>query len=71
MKNNSTLNGKVIRVMWSHRDSDGRKSGIANVFVKVHTSTVCMETFKSFSCSLLFLKLILIEIGFGIMTELS
>ncbi|KAL3839731.1 hypothetical protein ACJIZ3_024322 [Penstemon smallii] len=34
VKNHSTLNGKVIRVMWSHRDSDARKSGIGNVFVK-------------------------------------
>ncbi|XP_057984300.1 polyadenylate-binding protein 7 [Malania oleifera] len=33
-KNNSALNGKVIRVMWSHRDPDARKSGIGNVFVK-------------------------------------
>lgn len=29
------LNGKVIRVMWSHRDPDARKSGIGNLFVKV------------------------------------
>ena len=35
MKNNSELNGKVIRVMWSHRDPDARRSGIGNVFVKV------------------------------------
>ncbi|CAA2970445.1 polyadenylate-binding 7 [Olea europaea subsp. europaea] len=34
MKNHSTLNGKVIRVMWSHRDPDARRSGIGNVFVK-------------------------------------
>ncbi|KAL6133509.1 hypothetical protein ACLB2K_065744 [Fragaria x ananassa] len=34
MKNNSELNGKVIRVMWSHRDPDARRSGIGNVFVK-------------------------------------
>ncbi|XP_059667528.1 polyadenylate-binding protein 7-like [Cornus florida] len=33
-KNNSTLNGKVIRVLWSHRDPDARKSGVGNVFVK-------------------------------------
>ncbi|CAI9760644.1 unnamed protein product [Fraxinus pennsylvanica] len=34
VKNHSTLNGKVIRVMWSHRDSDARRSRIGNVFVK-------------------------------------
>ncbi|KAA8516633.1 hypothetical protein F0562_016861 [Nyssa sinensis] len=34
VKNHSTLNGKVIRVLWSHRDPDARKSGIGNVFVK-------------------------------------
>ncbi|CAL5419803.1 unnamed protein product [Camellia sinensis] len=33
-KNHSVLNGKRIRVMWSHRDPDVRKSGIGNVFVK-------------------------------------
>ncbi|RDX82040.1 Polyadenylate-binding protein 7, partial [Mucuna pruriens] len=34
LKNNSYLNGKVIRVMWSHRDPYARKSGRGNVFVK-------------------------------------
>ncbi|XP_027363185.1 polyadenylate-binding protein 7-like [Abrus precatorius] len=34
LKNNSYLNGKVIRVMWSRRDPDARKSGRGNVFVK-------------------------------------
>ncbi|KAL2481321.1 Polyadenylate-binding protein 7 [Abeliophyllum distichum] len=34
VKNHSTLNGKAIRVMWSHRDPDARRSGIGNVFVK-------------------------------------
>ncbi|KAL3646821.1 hypothetical protein CASFOL_009365 [Castilleja foliolosa] len=34
VKNYSSMNGKVIRVMWSHRDSDARRSGIGNVFVK-------------------------------------
>lgn len=33
--NHSVLNGKAIRVMWSRRDADARKSGIGNVFVKV------------------------------------
>ncbi|PIN08952.1 Polyadenylate-binding protein (RRM superfamily) [Handroanthus impetiginosus] len=34
VKNHSKLNGKAIRVMWSHRDPDARRSGIGNVFVK-------------------------------------
>ena len=33
--NHTALNGKPIRVMWSHRDPDARKSGIGNLFVKV------------------------------------
>ncbi|XP_077233411.1 polyadenylate-binding protein 7-like [Tasmannia lanceolata] len=32
--NHTPLNGKVIRIMWSHRDPDSRKSGIGNLFVK-------------------------------------
>ncbi|TYI04063.1 hypothetical protein ES332_A11G388700v1 [Gossypium tomentosum] len=32
--NHSTLNGKMIRVTWSLRDPDARKSGVGNVFVK-------------------------------------
>ncbi|MED6162124.1 hypothetical protein PIB30_067403 [Stylosanthes scabra] len=34
LKNHSLLHGKVIRVMWSRRDPDVRKSGRGNVFVK-------------------------------------
>ncbi|CAI9762105.1 unnamed protein product [Fraxinus pennsylvanica] len=34
VKNHFTLNSKAIRVMWSHRDPDARRSGIGNVFVK-------------------------------------
>ncbi|XVE76070.1 hypothetical protein DITRI_Ditri12bG0143300 [Diplodiscus trichospermus] len=33
-KNHTLLNGKTIRVMWSLRDPDARKSGVGNVFVK-------------------------------------
>ncbi|CAA7404046.1 unnamed protein product [Spirodela intermedia] len=32
--NHTAVNGKPIRIMWSHRDSDVRKSGIGNLFVK-------------------------------------
>ncbi|KHN18709.1 Putative polyadenylate-binding protein, partial [Glycine soja] len=34
LKNNSTLNGKAMRVMWSRRDPDARKNAIGNLFVK-------------------------------------
>lgn len=37
LKNNSTLNGKAMRVMWSRRDPDARKNAIGNLFVKVST----------------------------------
>jgi len=43
VKNHSTLNGKAIRVMWSRRDPDARKSCIGNVFVKV--SLICFIYF--------------------------
>ncbi|XP_077210547.1 polyadenylate-binding protein 7-like isoform X2 [Tasmannia lanceolata] len=32
--NHTPLNGKLIRIMWSHRDQDARNSGIGNLFVK-------------------------------------
>nr|DAD28650.1 TPA_asm: hypothetical protein HUJ06_030118 [Nelumbo nucifera] len=32
--NHTPLNGKMMRIMWSHRDPDARKSGIGNLFVK-------------------------------------
>ncbi|CAN1196868.1 Polyadenylate-binding protein 7 [Linum perenne] len=34
MKNHALLNGKAMRVSWSHRDPDARRSGVGNVFVK-------------------------------------
>lgn len=40
VKNHSTLNGKVIRVSWSRRDPDVRRSGTGNVFIKVPLRTV-------------------------------
>ncbi|XP_048225667.1 polyadenylate-binding protein 7 [Ricinus communis] len=33
-KNHTPLNGKLMRVMWSHRDPDARRNGIGNVYVK-------------------------------------
>ncbi|PIA54879.1 hypothetical protein AQUCO_00901051v1 [Aquilegia coerulea] len=38
--NNTPVNGKIIRVMWSHRDSEARKSGIGNLFVKNLSTSV-------------------------------
>lgn len=51
LKNNSYLNGKVIRVMWSHPDPSARKSGRGNVFVKVYLQ-LWYEIVKSLSGSL-------------------
>ncbi|KAL1566028.1 polyadenylate-binding protein 7-like isoform X1 [Salvia divinorum] len=52
LKNHLTLNGKAIRVMWSRRDSDGRKSGVGNVFVKNLSDSIdsvkLQEMFRKF-----------------------
>ncbi|MCD7468881.1 hypothetical protein HAX54_007427 [Datura stramonium] len=40
VKNHSTLNGKAIRVSWSRRDSDVRRSGSGNVFIKNLNDTI-------------------------------
>ncbi|XP_019186122.1 PREDICTED: polyadenylate-binding protein 7 isoform X1 [Ipomoea nil] len=52
LKNHSTLNGKVIRVSWSRRDPDIRRSGVGNVFVKnlsdVIDNTKLQEMFLRF-----------------------
>ncbi|XP_016455946.2 polyadenylate-binding protein 7-like [Nicotiana tabacum] len=62
VKNNSTLNGKVIRVCWSRRDPDARRSGKGNVFVKNLSDTIdnakLQEMFQKFgntlSCKVVF-----------------
>lgn len=35
--NYSTLNGKMIRITYSSRDSSARRSGVGNLFVKVYS----------------------------------
>ncbi|KAL8036285.1 hypothetical protein ABFS82_12G145900 [Erythranthe guttata] len=48
-KNHSILNGRAIRVTWSHRDSDARRSGIGNVFVKnLHDSIDSVKLHEMF-----------------------
>ncbi|XP_060176595.1 polyadenylate-binding protein 7-like isoform X2 [Lycium barbarum] len=52
VKNNSILNGKVMRVSWSLRDPDARRSGKGNVFIKNLSDTVdnlkLQEMFQKF-----------------------
>uniref|UniRef100_A0A5B7AK56 Polyadenylate-binding protein n=1 Tax=Davidia involucrata TaxID=16924 RepID=A0A5B7AK56_DAVIN len=66
VKNHSTLNGKVIRVMWSHRDPDARKSGIGNVFVKNLSESIdnvkLQEVFQNFG-NILSCKVVMSEDG--------
>jgi hypothetical protein len=33
------VNGKPIRIMWSHRDPQFRKSGVGNIYIKVGSSS--------------------------------
>ncbi|XP_027349521.1 polyadenylate-binding protein 7-like [Abrus precatorius] len=66
LKNNSVLNGKVIRVMWSRRDPDVRKSAIGNLFIKnLPESTdnaALYDTFKKFG-NILSSKVVVSEDG--------
>ncbi|KAK3010112.1 hypothetical protein RJ639_010711 [Escallonia herrerae] len=66
VKNHSTLNGKTIRVTWSHRDPDARRSGIGNVFVKNLSDSVdnvkVQELFQKFG-NILSCKVAMFEDG--------
>ncbi|KAF3441761.1 hypothetical protein FNV43_RR15676 [Rhamnella rubrinervis] len=51
-KNHASLNGKPIRVTWSRRDPDARRSGLGNVFVKNLSTSIdnmgLQDIFKKF-----------------------
>lgn len=48
--NYSEVNNKPIRIMWSHRDSSARKSGIGNLFVKnLHETINSKDLHEMFS----------------------
>lgn len=46
------LNGKPMRIMWSHRDPSARKSGVGNIFIKNLDKTIdakaLHDTFSAF-----------------------
>jgi polyadenylate-binding protein len=41
--NNSYILEKPIRVMWSNRDPDARRSGVGNVFIKVKRNNIIIS----------------------------
>ncbi|KAG2496116.1 hypothetical protein HYH03_005719 [Edaphochlamys debaryana] len=50
--NYHVLNGKPMRIMWSHRDPSARKSGLGNIFIKNLEKTIdakaLHDTFSAF-----------------------
>jgi polyadenylate-binding protein len=50
--NYHVLNGKPMRIMWSHRDPSARKSGVGNIFIKNLDKTIdakaLHDTFTAF-----------------------
>lgn len=48
--NYAPLNGKPMRLMWSHRDPASRRSGVGNIFIKVGSSVVVSRHGARRSC---------------------
>jgi hypothetical protein len=48
--NFNPVNGKPIRIMFSHRDPSIRKSGTANIFIKVYISLTCLHSQRTDYC---------------------
>ncbi|XP_015898573.3 polyadenylate-binding protein 7 isoform X2 [Ziziphus jujuba] len=65
-KNHTSLNGKPIRVTWSRRDPDARRSGVGNVFIKNLSASIdnvgLQDMFKKFG-NILSCKVVISEDG--------
>jgi hypothetical protein len=48
--NYSAVNGKNIRIMWSHRDPALRKSAVGNIFIKVRQRPASPDLPASICC---------------------